>query len=102
MTNGGNNSNIKSGNRMSSFPVRLACRLIGIYRLYISPRLLAGQCRFRPTCSEYAYRAIERYGVIRGGILSMRRLCRCHPFCPGGRDPVPWLTNLNKERTNEN
>lgn len=51
--------------------------------------LLGGHCRFTPTCSHYALEAIERHGVTRGWWLALRRVCRCHPFCPGGHDPVP-------------
>ncbi len=64
---------------------------IGIFKLYkrfISP-LLPNACRFHPTCSEYAMQAFERYGVIRGGLLTGWRLLRCNPFCRGGHDPVP-------------
>lgn len=46
-------------------------------------------CRFYPSCSEYAYQAIYKYGVIKGGIMAIRRLFRCHPWQAGGHDPVP-------------
>ena len=46
-------------------------------------------CRFYPTCSEYMRQAIEKYGVLKGGWLGIKRLCKCHPFHPGGKDPVP-------------
>ena len=58
------------------------------YQFLISP-MLGGHCRFYPSCSCYASPAIERYGVLRGGWLSLRRLSRCHPWSPGGLDPVP-------------
>jgi len=51
--------------------------------------LLIGSCKFCPTCSEYAVIALRRHGVWRGGLLAARRLLRCHPFSPGGIDPVP-------------
>jgi len=47
-----------------------------------------GYCRFRPTCSEYGYQAIEKYGVIKGGLMALRRVLRCNPFSKGGNDPV--------------
>ncbi|MBF0111069.1 MAG: membrane protein insertion efficiency factor YidD [Magnetococcales bacterium] len=61
---------------------------IRFYRTFISP-MLPPSCRFYPTCSEYALEAISRYGVLRGGWLSLKRILRCHPFHPGGLDPVP-------------
>ncbi|MFC1536826.1 membrane protein insertion efficiency factor YidD [Pseudomonadota bacterium] len=67
---------------------RLATGLVRFYRYFISP-LLPPRCIYTPTCSEYAIEAIERYGVMRGGWLACRRLCRCHPFSKGGCDPVP-------------
>ena len=61
--------------------------ILKAYKVVISP-LLPPACRFVPTCSEYAQEAVSRYGALRGGWLSMRRLARCHPFHPGGYDPV--------------
>ncbi|WRS26770.1 membrane protein insertion efficiency factor YidD [Oscillospiraceae bacterium MB08-C2-2] len=58
------------------------------YKRWISP-LLPPSCRFHPTCSVYAYEAIERFGVSRGGFLAIKRLLRCNPWFPGGCDPVP-------------
>ena len=66
----------------------LALLLIRGYQLMISP-MLGSNCRFSPTCSAYAMQAIERFGFFRGGWLSARRIARCHPFHPGGFDPVP-------------
>jgi putative membrane protein insertion efficiency factor len=50
---------------------------------------MGGICRFQPTCSEYTYQAIERYGIIRGSILGVKRISRCHPWNTGGYDPIP-------------
>jgi uncharacterized protein len=58
------------------------------YKAAVSP-LLPPACRFTPTCSEYAYLAVDRHGVARGSWLATRRLLRCHPFARGGFDPVP-------------
>ncbi len=63
--------------------------LIRLYRLTVSRLLPPGTCRFYPSCSEYCYEAIARHGTWRGGGLAVRRLTRCHPFHPGGLDPVP-------------
>jgi putative membrane protein insertion efficiency factor len=62
--------------------------LIRLYRRHISPGL-PPSCRFSPTCSEYALEAVEKYGALKGGWLSLRRILRCHPFRRGGYDPVP-------------
>ena len=62
--------------------------LIGSYQRWLSP-IFGNQCRFAPTCSHYAREAIERHGVLRGAWLAGARLARCHPWHPGGFDPVP-------------
>jgi uncharacterized protein len=62
--------------------------LLRLYRLVVSP-LYGPTCRFYPSCSAYALEAVERHGVLRGGYLAVRRLLRCHPWNPGGVDPVP-------------
>jgi putative membrane protein insertion efficiency factor len=58
------------------------------YQRLLSP-LLPPSCRFHPSCSQYALEAVTRYGALKGGWLAARRLVRCHPFHPGGYDPVP-------------
>ena len=62
--------------------------LIRFYRKAISP-CRPPCCRFTPTCSQYALEAIEKYGALKGGLLSLWRVLRCNPFCKGGYDPVP-------------
>jgi putative membrane protein insertion efficiency factor len=62
--------------------------LVRIYQLFISP-LLPPACRYYPSCSAYAIEALEKYGARRGGWLAVKRIGRCHPFRPGGFDPVP-------------
>lgn len=70
------------------FARRLVVAPIWFYRLAVSP-LLPSVCRFYPSCSVYAIEAIERHGVRRGIALAVRRIAKCHPFHPGGYDPVP-------------
>jgi uncharacterized protein len=69
--------------------VRIALLALRVYKVYLSV-LFAGSCRFEPTCSQYAYEAIERFGAARGVWLGMKRLLRCHPLSRRfGYDPVP-------------
>jgi putative membrane protein insertion efficiency factor len=71
---------------------RSAGLLLAFYKRGLSPLLGAfslGQCKYLPTCSEYAYVAVVRHGWLRGSWLALRRLGRCHPFSAGGHDPVP-------------
>lgn len=72
----------------------LALALIRLYQRFISP-LFPPACRFEPSCSHYGYEAISRYGLLQGGWLTLKRISRCHPFNPGGYDPVP---ELHRER----
>jgi len=67
---------------------RGAAAALRFYKTAVSP-LLPRACRYEPTCSLYAREAIERYGLARGIALALARLVRCHPFRPGGFDPVP-------------
>ena len=78
---------------------RFLIRSIRFYRRHLSRRKRAPACRFIPTCSQYALTAVERYGAGKGGWLALKRICRCHPLCQGGYDPVPPdpLTTLRRE-----
>ena len=62
--------------------------LVRGYQVALSP-LLPASCRYYPTCSHYAIEALEKHGALRGGWLALKRIARCHPFRPGGFDPVP-------------
>ena len=73
----------------------LAIKMIRFYQCKISP-LFPPRCRYYPTCSQYAVTAIERFGIIRGGLLAVWRLLRCNPLFPGGLDPVPEKRNKKK------
>lgn len=66
---------------------RLILLLLRAYKRWVSP-LLPPACRFQPTCSEYAFEAVRRYGAARGSWMALKRLARCHPWNPGGFDPV--------------
>ncbi len=67
---------------------RIILFLIKAYKVLMSP-LLGRHCRFVPTCSDYTHQAIEKFGILRGIYLGMRRILKCHPFHEGGFDPVP-------------
>lgn len=62
--------------------------VVRAYQVVLSP-LLPAACRYHPTCSNYAIEALEKHGALRGSWLAVRRIARCHPFRPGGYDPVP-------------
>jgi uncharacterized protein len=106
----------KAGHRLKpvlqkSWGARAALLALNFYKVYLSP-WLAGSCRYEPTCSRYAYEAIERFGVARGMWLGTKRLLRCHPFTRKfGYDPVPekweemrsdtWEKNLESDRSKD-
>jgi hypothetical protein len=70
--------------------------LVWLYRVVVSP-LLGANCRYQPTCSEYARVALQRYGAFRGSLLIARRIGRCHPWGGSGYDPVPEENNTKRE-----
>ena len=69
-------------------PRRLGMLPVRVYQMSLA-YIMGGWCRFTPSCSVYALEAIERHGVIKGWWLAVCRICRCHPLCKGGFDPVP-------------
>jgi putative membrane protein insertion efficiency factor len=71
--------------------------LLKVYRLVVSP-LYGNVCRYYPSCSAYALRAVEVHGAVRGTWLAGRRLLRCHPWTPGGFDPVPGTPEWHEEQ----
>ncbi len=78
----------------------VALFFIRLYQKGISP-LFPSRCKFEPTCSCYAVQALERFGFVRGGYLTLRRLLRCTPFHRGGYDPVPASWDAYKRRNQE-
>lgn len=63
--------------------------IIRLYQLTLSRVLPSQTCRFYPTCSHYGFQAIAKYGLLKGGVMAIKRILRCHPLHPGGYDPVP-------------
>lgn len=78
--------------RVLSAPLVLLVRL---YQVTLGP-FLGGQCRYHPTCSHYAVQALKEHGPVRGSLLTLRRIARCHPFARGGYDPVPVPKDPNE------
>ena len=74
-------------------PARLVVALLRVWQYLVSP-VYGPTCRFYPSCSAYALEAVDRHGLVRGGWLALRRLGRCHPWNPGGVDPVPTRVRL--------
>jgi putative membrane protein insertion efficiency factor len=83
--------------RIKSLIDRLLIVALRFYKRWVSP-MLGQRCRFVPTCSEYSMTAIERFGAVHGSWLTVRRLARCHPLCPGGHDPVPECPAADSSR----
>ena len=73
---------------MRDYPQKAVLALLRAYQWLVSP-LLGPACRYLPTCSEYAREAVERHGVLRGGVMGAARVLRCHPLAGSGYDPVP-------------
>ena len=80
-----------------SLAQRIVVGAIAVYRKVVSP-LLGSNCRFHPTCSAYAAEAITSYGIARGCWFALRRVAKCHPYHPGGYDPVRHSTSTLNER----
>lgn len=77
---------------------KITLGILKVYQYLISP-LLGNNCRYIPSCSCYAHTAIERFGVLKGSWMGLKRILRCHPFHPGGLDPVPEV-DTDKNTTN--
>jgi putative membrane protein insertion efficiency factor len=80
---------------MKQWPAKCLLFLIRIYQCCVSP-MLGSNCRFYPSCSQYALEAVQSYGAIKGSWLAIRRIGRCHPWHPGGYDPVPTVKHKQK------
>ncbi len=78
---------VRAAGRLARGPREALVLAVRAYQVTLSP-WLGGQCRYLPTCSEYAIQSLRRYGALRGGLRALRRLLRCHPWSRGGYDPV--------------
>lgn len=76
----------------------LLLKLIRLYQLLLSP-LLGQNCRFYPTCSNYAQQALKQHGLLKGTVLSVKRIVKCHPLHPGGIDEVPKSCSCNVQKS---
>lgn len=83
--------------KINNLAVGAAALVIKAYQAFLSP-VLPRSCRFYPTCSAYILEALRTHGLARGLVLTSWRLARCHPFHPGGYDPVPPMTELTDNR----
>lgn len=81
---------------MISVLAKIMLSIIKVYQKVISP-LAPPTCRFYPTCSHYGVEAIKRFGAFKGGWLTIKRISKCHPFYPGGMDPVPEKETAKKD-----
>ncbi len=81
-------------------PKRFLKGLVRVYQVTLSP-FIGQQCRFEPTCSHYALQALEAHGALRGSWLAVKRVARCHPFHPGGFDPVQPVRRGVRQTTQE-
>ncbi|MGT2800609.1 membrane protein insertion efficiency factor YidD [Streptococcus marmotae] len=79
--------------------IRILIGLVRVYQRFISP-LFPPSCRYQPTCSSYMIEALQKHG-IKGLIMGMARILRCHPFVEGGKDPVPDTFSLKRQQTDE-
>jgi uncharacterized protein len=86
---------------MRHFAKLVALQLLRAYKWAISP-MFPPACRYVPTCSEYAMEAVERYGALRGGLMAVIRLLRCHPFAHGGYDPVVKVNLVQENLIQQN
>ena len=87
--------------RLRAVAVAVLVAPIRLYRVAVSPLKITPSCRFHPTCSAYAEQAIVVHGPLRGSWFAVRRLLRCHPFHPGGLDPVPPARSRGARRTED-